>query len=237
MKFHPILFSTEMVKALLEGRKTMTRRILKEENLSGFEYAFSENEIYYFRENKNGTDVSQIAFTCPYGEVGDVLWVREEHYAFGIWKPDGLTKTGKQKWKFKRTGRVYYNDTYPENFNYYKSLAAHTSLSKKPDHASFYKRLGRFMPKKYCRIFLKIKSIRAERLHKISETDAKAEGVTDFINMDSDLNGFAKTKNPNYRTGFARIWFQLNGRESWKANPFVWVIEFEQISKPKNFNS
>ncbi len=233
MKFHPILFSTEMVKALLEGRKRITRRECKHQH-------WTHSELTDV--NKNGivkkTDKS---VSCPYGEVGDVLWVREEHYAFGIWEKNGFTKSGRRKWKFRRTGRVYYNDNQPDGFKYYKSLAARKIDDKEPDHPSFYKRLARFMPKKFCRIFLQIKSIRVERLQDISEEDAKAEGVEmkmrgiqNYIDRPVELLDSALYP---YKILFSDLWSKINGAESWDANPWVWVIEFEQISKPKNFNS
>jgi hypothetical protein len=249
MKFHPILFSPEMVKALLEGRKTMTRRECKHQ-------FWTHSELTDV--NINGiVKKADKAVSCPYGEVGDVLWVREEHYAFGIWEKNGFTKSGRRKWKFRRTGRVYYNDNQPEGFKYYKSLAAHTRDGKDPDQPSFYKRLARFMPKKFCRIFLQIKSIRVERLKSISHDDAIDEGV--FYNEDwagkryKDYSGFSSkgffldgteysfNKGAETHTApiasFCTLWHSIHSLESWLANPWVWVIEFEQISKPKNFNS
>jgi len=104
-----------------------------------------------------------------------------------------------------------------------------------------------FMPKTACRLFLKIKSIRVERLQSISEGDAVAEGMkfTDFgknqwgdqkrgwhyseVNSADQCLGTAKW-------AFGNLWQSINGPESWAANPWVWVVEFEKCEKPENFN-
>jgi hypothetical protein len=235
MKFYPILYSPEMSKAILEGRKNVTRRTVKINNhdeVVEFIKIVDEDKFYVEWDSMDN-DIKH----CPYGKPGDVLWVREEHYAYGIWVKDGKTKTGKQKWKFKRTGGVYFNYITPDEFKFYKSLAAHSRDNKKPDHPSFYKRLGRFMPKDICRIFLQIKSIRVERLQDINEADAKAEGVSiDKAGFYKDYLGAYKVNpyaNPYY--SFKTLWKLINGMESWDANPWVWVIEFQRIEKPSSF--
>jgi hypothetical protein len=103
------------------------------------------------------------------------------------------------------------------------------------------------MPKTACRIFLKIKSIRVERLQEISESDAIAEGIIEilpqmysqyrewknYINADNP-HGYKSDYN-NPINSFKSLWQSINGKDSWNVNPFVWVYEFEQIEKPNDF--
>ncbi|MBC7847234.1 MAG: hypothetical protein H7Y10_12155 [Flavobacterium sp.] len=190
-KYHPILFSTPMVQAILEGRKTQTRRIVKYPlQLKGWLVSIGESE-----------NPPPIEF-CPY-EVGDVLWVRE---TFAEW-PKVM-------------------------FQYKASTHIGSEIGKwKPSI---------FMPKEACRIFLKLKQIRVERLQDISEEDAIAEGVISFFNP-----LFQETRFKDYMISysecreasrsFCSLWESINGLNSWNQNPFVWVYEFEQIEKPNDF--
>ena len=90
------------------------------------------------------------------------------------------------------------------------------------------------MPKEACRIFLKVKSIRVERLQDISEQDAKAEGAPQGIyregpNVEKGEFQMEYNNHASYKDGFRFIWQTINGRQSWIDNPWVWVIEFERI--------
>lgn len=192
MKFIPILFSTPMVQAILEGRKTHTRRITKIQSLH-------ERVISLDGKNEKGWmaypegAISRGKFVkCPYGQPGDVLWVREK------WCRNAVP-----------TGWPYHyhagNDTFsqPENETWKPSI---------------------HMPKAACRIFLQVNSIRVERLHQINEMDAISEGIVHRSMNDPKIE-------------FQHLWQLINGEESWNANPWVWVVEFERIDKPENFPS
>ena len=152
MKERPILFSAPMVRAILDGRKTMTRRILTERH---GEY-------------------------CPYGHPGDFLWVRETFYNSRM---DNSMPTH------------YRADNQDEDFQ----LIWNPSI---------------FMPRWASRILLEITAVRVERLQKISEDDARAEGVS------------PETVGP-----FSELWDSINRKpgRTWADNPFVWVIEFKRI--------
>lgn len=96
------------------------------------------------------------------------------------------------------------------------------------------------MPKKACRLFLKVKSVRIERLQNISEKDCIAEGVSDRLKHDdldrlSGLNWIIPSPYSCYQFGFLALWCKLYGTENWLNNPWVWVIEFERIDKPLDF--
>lgn len=190
-KFRPILFSTPMVQAILEGRKTQTRRIIKDNLLQTCTDEYNELEFLI------------ITSICPH-KVGDVLWARETFVQQGL-----------------DSNNFVYKANHPEKDLSYRPLGGW-----KPSI---------FMPKEACRIFLKIKSIRVERLFKISEGDAIAEGVELYdTNLYKDYlderNSFSHA-----RISFDSLWVSINGIDSWNKNPFVWVYEFEKIEKPLDF--
>ncbi|WP_413998688.1 hypothetical protein ACMDB5_13005 [Flavobacterium sp. W1B] len=198
-KFRPILFSTPMVQAILEGRKTQTRRIVKDNLLQTCTDEYNELEFLILTSK------------CPY-EVGDVLWVRETFAPISNHKLLRYIYKGGADWT---------NDL----------------IKWKPSI---------FMPKEACRIFLKIKSIRVERLQDISEDDAIAEGIYAKPGEVSKrvwyrkyvTESVAKTEGAFTESAiecFKTLWESINGKESLEKNPFVWVYEFEQIEKPLDF--
>ena len=224
MKFIPILFSTLMVEAILDDRKTMTRRIVKPRPSNTGVAAFNDGEHPSMR--------------CPYGKIGDVLWVREEHYMFGHWEHDNnpktKRKTNRQSWKFvAENSEIRYNDNPPESFR--KGRHHNDPLTN-----AWHKRLARFMPKTACRIFLQITDVRVERLNDITEQDAIAEGIISRCSATLPyILVYQKPNCPNYyylaKEAFSSLWQSINGQDSWEENPFVWVISFQRIEKPENF--
>lgn len=192
-KYHPMLFSTEMVQAILEGRKTQTRRIVKDKLLQS---ATPEDDLEFL-----------LMTIIQKYKVGDVLWVRE------TFRPIEQ-EVGLPRFEYKATEEINLTDKWKPSL---------------------------FMPKEACRIFLKIKSIRVERLQSINKNDAKAEGAKKILKYSelkvlSELEDW-KIPRPflEHQLSFLSIWCTINGTESWKANPFVWVYEFEQIEKPLDF--
>lgn len=185
MKERPILFSTPMVEAILKGTKTMTRRNIKGMALKWLNDEFSP-EFVSDVENK----------LCPYGQVGDVLWVREK------WKHNEVP-TG---WKYHYYAGAEEIYTYKDNERWKPSI---------------------HMPKEACRIRLKILDIRAERLHDMPVDDILKEGVNNGVS--NPLMG-ARWENMQ-RMAWEELWKNINGKESWDSNPWVWVISFEQIKK------
>lgn len=142
---------------------------------------------------------------CPYGKPSDILWVREtwakSNKGTVIFRADATDETG-QRWHSIAKGD-------PNN-----------EVKWKPSI---------HMPLAAARIFLRIKSVRVERLQEISEADAIAEGVTDFGKQEFHPIWTAKK-------AFKSIWQSINGPESWDANPWVWVVEFERISREEALN-
>lgn len=208
VKTHPILFSTPMVQAILEGRKTQTRRVVKLPNYHPSMLEKQKNKLT-IKDWKlyDGNQEVIGNMKCPY-QIGDIFWVRETFHTIH----DAETHD------FLRYGYKADND--------YRGALWKPSL---------------FMPKEACRLFLKIKSIRVERLQDISEADAIAEGARDHLKHTDlkILEGLGNWKIPrpfgHHQFGFSSIWCTINGCQNWLENPFVWVYEFERIEKPLNF--
>lgn len=234
----PILFSTPMVQAILEGRKTMTRRVIK--NAIGWDPIWKvskETDTSYCM--RAGTQYSVPYFKCPYGQPGDLLWVRETFYAYGHWEHNGTTKTLKQKWRF--LDRTYWNKNMPDGGYYYEDKSPSNFHKGYSTVDGYYIRPSMFMPKEAARIWLRVTDIRVERFQDISEEDAIDEGIEIF----KDEFGFRipiKEQFGFYRTNitsdaFRALWININGPESWDLNPFVWVVSFEVVSKNGKYSN
>lgn len=217
MNFNPILFSTPMVQAILEGRKTQTRRMIKPQpeltDNSGFNY---KGAAYGLGFSKEGTDKNFISCVSKI-QKGEILWVRETFEIVPI-----------------ENASVYTNESNVRNEVRYKADGEDSFEKWKPSI---------FMPKAACRIFLEVIDVRVERLQEISEGDAIAEGVR-YWSDDNDEN-LLDAIFKDYITGdrnlvssyssFRSLWLSINGLESWDANPWVWVYDFKQVEKPDNF--
>jgi hypothetical protein len=213
MKFIPILFSTEMVQAILDSRKTMTRRTLKVQPYKDLDYLGWELPNYKRIAFGKNTKIESF-HKCPYGQVGDVLWVRETFNSDYSFK--------NSKGKPVAPGILY--------------KATTENLPSKSDKW----KPSLFMPKEACRIFLKIKNIRVERLNDITDNDSISEGIQEFTKDNTvlkyGLDGWNWSEMPRKaKDGFLKLWESINGKESLNSNPWVWVIEFERIDKPENF--
>jgi hypothetical protein len=204
----PILFSGPMVRALLAGRKTQTRRAVKPQPPAA---AVDAGHIMSGNPQANGTwlwldstdlmDASQVGddFRCRYGVPGDCLWVRE------TWcKAD------------TRSGFAYCADT-PIGTD-------QRGMGWKPSI---------HMPRAACRLTLEITDVRIERLHAISEADAEAEGVRELsigpIHMVSPeaCGEVDRAKAPALFL-WEMLWRSINGADSWASNPWVWVVSFRR---------
>jgi hypothetical protein len=182
MKHRPILFSTAMVQAILDGRKTQTRRVVNPHHAP---LEFEPNEW-----------VINLAF-CPYGQPGDVLWVRET---------------------FAHTSQLNLNAE-DDNYGYvYKADGQPWE-----DYEGWKWRPSIHMPREAARLFLRIKDVRVERLQEISPESCIAEGLyTTLREHDAVMQ---------LQDQWQDLWQSINGPESWDANPWVWVVEFERISR------
>lgn len=208
----PILFSGELVQSIQEQRKTVTRRVTGLEYINRDPDNFDVLDFDYglpaFFQSKASGVVTEIK--CPYGFVGDKLWVREN------WAVD------KRFDKTKPTNLIWTVDIH---------YMADGHITGKPEWAGK-TRPSIFLPRRLSRINLEITDIWLQRLHDITEDQAKAEGVQPGIYRDGPNRAkceFQLEDNGNhgsYRDGFRYKWQQLNGRHSWDSNPWVWVINF-----------
>lgn len=229
MAIKPILFNTEMVRAILDGRKTCTRRICKDAN----EYTVPDMDFYNadrrtyavhnFADKEQMEQLSTAERTCPICP-GDILYVRET-----VWQKIG-----------------YYLDidgeTKPSWYNEFKYVAS----DEKPEtgwNYSWAKRPSIHMPKEAARIWLKVTDVRVERLREITPKDSENEGVGNLFYEDigySEKN-YGTEVDPEYgiaKEQFAWLWESTIkksdiDRYGWGSNPWVWVIEFERCEKPK----
>ena len=200
MKYIPLLFSTPMVKAIMGGVKTQTRRIMKPQHT----------------EIKNWHD---IFLSCPYGQPGDVLWVRETFFYGG--EMDENEQVSECRYWYKAESDWGQFEGVDENENLRNGPKWKPSI---------------FMPKVACRIFLEVTDIRVERLQDISEQDSLSEGV-----IGNDLGHFIDYIKPktawktSAKSSYQSLWESINGPESWNHNPWVWVIGFKRVECPKGF--
>lgn len=215
MAIKPILFNTEMVRAIMDGRKSCTRRLLKG--------PFTVHPNGYITKPRGNENL------CPYEppyQPGDILYVRET-----VWQKIGyyLDVDGETKPSWYNEFRYVASDEKPETgWNY-----------------SWVKRPSIHMPKEAARIWLKVTDVRVERLQEITEEQACVEGTDPWDEACYENNGWHPTfsdpdsgGDPNMIDGFHKLWNSTIkksdlDRYGWDANPWVWVIEFERCKKPE----
>jgi hypothetical protein len=225
MKEKPILFSGTMVRAILEGRKTMTRRVVKPQpdpQVTGCYHAeipsMDHNDWKWYSEPLPAVrHMWGNWFKCPY-QIGQTLWVRE---TFSIFREDATDKC------------MYRADT-PEI----------TSEDLQDIGASNWKP-SIFMPRWASRINLEVTNIRVERLQEINEEDAKREGVEVFESHTIEGNEFVRYRDhkskchyplncycKDAKGSFISLWNSINGKKyPWSSNPWVFVISFKKLDK------
>ena len=235
----PILFNTEMVQAIMDGRKTVTRRCVK------FLNAENPNWTGYVKDGLmlyNGTNEPCIKL-CQY-QPGDILYVRET-WRVGAW--DVRNQMIAFDYKDGTCGELtYIHDR--ELFERLVNQSREDARKAKCEYngVDFIWEKGKspcrwhpsiHMPKEAARIWLKVKDVRVERLQEITEEQAKAEGAIDnrgFIHPPDDEYNSIHTAKEH----FEQIWNSTIkksdlDRYGWDANPYVWVIEFERCEKPE----
>jgi len=209
MKQRPILFSGDMVRAILEGRKTQTRRLVNPQPIvgSGQEIVqVASNDFWVGTNNGHFSGHSSTRFSCKFGQSGDQVWVKETFAIHPDYNPP-----------YNFDGQYVYRATDPD-------WETTDGWKWKP---------SLFMPREASRIFLEITEVRVERLQDISENDAWKEGI-EFkrppINQNATgfrhyQSGFYNAKNAQH--SYQTLWEKINGPESWDLNPWVWVVEFK----------
>jgi hypothetical protein len=210
MKERPILFSGPMIRAILNGSKTQTRRIARKPKSmlqSDFDTAMTWAE-------DNGIPG---VMASPYGYPGERLWVRETCWIFGWWKRDGKTRTGKARWRFviDPSHQVRFDDPPREE----------RCTKREGPIPGWCRRPSIHMPRWASRITLDVTNVRVERLQDITEADALAEGMPDTSSVWDGVPG----KRGGPRETFQTLWNAINAKRApWSSNPWVWVVEFSR---------
>ncbi|HCM9667469.1 TPA: hypothetical protein QHS54_002692 [Enterobacter roggenkampii] len=223
-----MIFNGEMVRAILDGRKTQTRRVMKVQPSDGFHpthngYDLDLNAHWYTPGvvDKNGylqpakKDVFGVAdenegYTCPFGAVGDRIWVREA-FQGPLVSEEFLEEYRAYPEKFEN----------PEYCEYAADGGPRPEYCDLDDNLRHGWRPSIHMPRWASRLTLEITSVRVERLRDLSEDDAKSEGITPPSG--GVLPGW------EYRINFRELWMSIYGSDNWEANPWVWVIEFKVV--------
>lgn len=219
VKERPILFSTEMVQAILGGRKTQTRRVIKPQpspDPARIEfYGRKMGWLPTSNSGKVGIFEPFDGYKCPYGQPGDLLYVREAFCRFSHGDPtaEGGIRTNQVAY---RADDPYMDDSWKPSIH---------------------------MPKDIARIWLKVEDIRVERVKDISIDDVWAEGVqiptnngkpvislTDKYTIATYLEGTVSEweQDDFIKAHFAKLWDSINADRgySWESNPWVWVVQF-----------
>ena len=226
MRERPILFSGPMVRAILSGAKTATRRLVKPQPPSNCVRPMAYEGVWTWEFLRHGVHVGPV---CPYGAPGDALWVRETHalvprtaYA----QSEGVQQTT--------------NPTDPDQAAVYREGWERSAPGKW--------RPSIHMPRWASRITLRVTSVRVERVQDISDEDARAEGVQPFGRSQravygmtlegvgpvypapaADIIAGGESWTTSAARSFRGLWESINGAESWESNPFVWVVGFERV--------
>ncbi|WP_323091591.1 ASCH domain-containing protein [Klebsiella variicola] len=215
MKERGMIFNGEMTRAILDGRKTQTRRIMKaqpSEDFTPMNMALEtdykarwytpgvvDKDGYLQPASKKvfGVSNENEGYSCPFGSVGDRIWVREAWARYNI---------------DQNSHDIAYRATTPADW---------------PEEGRW--RPSIHMPRWASRILLEITDVRVERLNAISQEDAQAEGMelTGWRPTYSDPDSGGEVMTPY--DNFAELWSSIYGDESWKANPWVWVISFKRV--------
>jgi hypothetical protein len=218
VKESPIIFSGPMVRAILDGRKTQTRRVIVFRD-GGKPFHFDNNEPLHSWNFDAATGkfyLGASTFNCPYGRRGDRLWVRETwatgfnakfHDEHGLSAPDYLVDP-----TTRESLIVYAADRqFPMLINE-EFMAEHDHVAWRPSI---------HMRRTASRITLEITNVRVERLQDVSQTDCIAEGIPPLPRRDWIVI-----------TDFHKQWDSINAKReySWESNPWVWVIEFRRLN-------
>ncbi|EKH8077914.1 hypothetical protein P5Q53_002780 [Salmonella enterica] len=203
MKERGMIFNAEMARAILDGRKTQTRRPIKWKQTRFTEIAERDDgSLWPWAEDcERGGD---IWFACPYGEIGDRIWVRE---TFRVHSRATDVAT--------LVYRASVRNSWTEQTHRVPIAVCDKPSTPEKWTPSIH------MPRWASRILLEITDVRVERLRDLSEEDAKSEGITPPAG--GVLPGW------EYRINFRDLWMDIYGTDSWEANPWVWVIEFKRV--------
>jgi hypothetical protein len=197
MKVRPILFSAPMVRAILDGHKSVTRRALKPQSLVPTE------------TTGKCTAMQDLMRRCPYGAFGDRLWVKETFWAYGQWQVVSDTE-GIMRWSFSdRTQAAGFA------YRYAADDACLPVRHRQAGLQTWWKRPALFMPRVASRLLLEMTVVGLGRACDLDDAAILAEGVDPGV-----------SRSVGVQEAWKALWTNINGPESWQANPWVWDVNF-----------
>ncbi|HAV2259367.1 hypothetical protein [Raoultella ornithinolytica] len=208
-----MIFNGEMVRAILDGRKTQTRRIMAPQPADDIERsAFPNPDAIGWKSSLKHKYGSTTAHFCPFGAIGDRIWVRETFRVHS-------RATDVATLVYKASER----NSWTEQTHRVPVAVCNKPATPEKWTPSLH------MPRWASRILLEITDVRVERINSISQEDAQAEGLelTGWRPTYSDPDSGGEVMTPY--DNFAELWSSIYGDESWQANPWVWVIEFKRV--------
>jgi len=208
MNEHPILFSAPMVRAILEGKKTQTRRVIKPQPKCP--------SLLFYVDDREWRDGDGTHLKCPYGVPGDQLWVRE------AWaRSQRLDRLPPRKLEFLTA-----NPDFPKSTIYYR---ADSCDGINPLRGKW--RPSIHMPRWASRLTLEVAGVRVERLQNITEEDVFAEGCNLHHPPDPNVLPTPEEYGSWHIPLFVNLWNSLNAKRGfgWETNPWVWVVTFKEI--------
>lgn len=243
----PILFSGPMVRAILDGRKTQTRRVIYNRRRCDYDVIGERDDgtLWPWREGEYAGE--DVWYPCPYGKPGDLLWVRETWADVNCEEGPAIAYRADEHvspweyWCIEKgpdygAGPSMNYDKYPGDY----SMWCGDLLNGAPGHGW---KPSIHMPKWACRLWLEVTGVRVERLQDIDGPSIEAEGaIKQCCNgQDCGCNGGYVSPDDGEAIQdpieeFKNLWESINGEGSWDGNPWVWVVEFEKAKRPSDFD-
>lgn len=231
MKERGMIFNAEMVRAILDGRKTQTRRPIKWKQTRFTEIGEREDGSKW-PWSEDAEHACDFWHPCPFGAVGDRIWVRETWSdvnldgapAVAYRADDEVYDLMENESLLDEDGAFNYQDT---RVSKYQFAAWHSDLISGIEGNW---RPSIHMPRWASRILLEITNVRVERLNSMHDVDAMREGIqnlTTCSHSDFGIPGVVNAQHPV--RAFQLLWESIYGTDSWHANPWVWVIEFKRV--------
>ncbi|HHU0322947.1 TPA: hypothetical protein ACT9XL_000162 [Klebsiella aerogenes] len=208
-----MIFNGEMVRAILDGRKTQTRRPIKWKQTRFTEIGEREDGSKW-PWSEDAEHACDYWHPCPFGAVGDRIWARETFRVHS-------RATDVATLVYKASVR----NSWTEQTHRVPVAVCNKAATPEKWTPSLH------MPRWASRILLEITDVRVERLNAISEEDARAEGIIDggCLNCGEPEPCGCANPEPDATDAFAYLWQSIYGQENWNANPWVWVIEFKRV--------
>jgi hypothetical protein len=210
-----MIFNGEMVRAILDGRKTQTRRMVKPQVIDWHRPMVGADGVAHGYCGSGPEEGRR----SPYGTVGDIIWVRET-FLHEMYNRE-IADTGEYEslWKTAGNAKIEFVAGGSKERHLHPNRVGGSWMGKRPSI---------HMPRWASRIDLEVTAVRVERVQEISEEDAKREGVNGgCLNCGVKAPCGCSMPRPDHRDGFAYLWDSIYA--NWDTDPFVWVYEFRRV--------